>query len=553
MFTSPEGHTQVLVGYFTSNDTFEVEASLHRRKGVSDSFIFPVHLTSHQVSRVWGNWGEYTLVPKWREWALAHLGVGHIDLGVDLFATPWSSAAPLFITKEMDAFSFSWGALQPGGSTLLWANPPFAILEKVVEKLARDPCHIAMVTPHWEDKPWWEMLLKLPHQRICLPPRYHLFYGAFRKSTLPQPAWRTVVWLIDTRKSKESPQNFREPQDNIGQKGLEDLKKEVEKIPAVQWTHGFQGGKPTQRGTPHKPFEDTFGKTTRDCETQTTFVGRSELATNASEPVSQGLDVATSSSTFLGTPHSEEVESSKNPPAFLRGGIKTFGEETSRGSPTGALEKVLRVKVVITTPDNTQFQALALVDTGAEVNLIRKGLLPEHCFKEAKVRLRLVAANNQQIPGGAMEVTVQMVLPARDFETRERFSVTTPTTLYQSSGIGEDIILAYRWMAERSVVVDPRQHGMAATVDKIKVWIPGETGLRQRANARLPSQPMHICAVPVQEGQHKKKPRALDLFCGRKSAATILERQGFQVETLDIDSKRNTSVRADILTWKYKT
>ena len=107
-------------------------------------------------------------------------------------------------------------------------------------------------------------------------------------------------------------------------------------------------------------------------------------------------------------------------------------------------------------------------------------------------------------------------------------------------------------MAERNVVVDPRQHGMAATVDKIKARIPGEMGLRQRANARLPSQPMHICAVPVQEGQHKKKPHALDLFCGRKSAATILERNGFQVETLDIDPRRNPSIRADILTWEYK-
>jgi hypothetical protein len=52
------------------------------------------------------------LIPKWRKWALEKLGVGDLILGVDLFATPWTTAAPLLITKEMDSFSFDWGALQ---------------------------------------------------------------------------------------------------------------------------------------------------------------------------------------------------------------------------------------------------------------------------------------------------------------------------------------------------------------------------------------------------------------------------------------------------------
>lgn len=170
MLTLCDGLTQLLVGNFPSNDSFGIDSSFQRATSVFNNFSSPVDPNSHQVSRVWGNWGEYTLVPKWRRWALAHLGVGHLPLGVDLFATPWSSAAPLFITKEMDAFSFNWGALQPDGSTLLWANPPFANLGKVVEKLLKDPCHIVMVTPQWEDKPWWTTLLQLPHQRICLPP-----------------------------------------------------------------------------------------------------------------------------------------------------------------------------------------------------------------------------------------------------------------------------------------------------------------------------------------------------------------------------------------------
>ena len=94
--------------------------------------------TPQSVSRVWGNWGEYMLVPEWREWALDQLGVGESVLTVDLFATPWTTAAPYFISEEMDAFSFDWGALLLSEVQMLWANPPFAILGKVIAKLEED-------------------------------------------------------------------------------------------------------------------------------------------------------------------------------------------------------------------------------------------------------------------------------------------------------------------------------------------------------------------------------------------------------------------------------
>jgi hypothetical protein len=82
---------------------------------------------------VWGNWGEYTLDPKWRAWALQ---VADVPVRIDLFAEPWSAAADLYITREMDAFSYDWGKLQEGSSGLLWANPPFRMLGKVAQKIA---------------------------------------------------------------------------------------------------------------------------------------------------------------------------------------------------------------------------------------------------------------------------------------------------------------------------------------------------------------------------------------------------------------------------------
>ena len=104
------------------------------------------------------------LVPKWRDWALMQLGVSDYFLGVDLFATPWTTTAPLFISKEMDSFSYDWGQLKQSEDHLLWANPPFVLLDKVVAKLSREPCTIVLVTPHWEDRSSWHDLSQMEHK-----------------------------------------------------------------------------------------------------------------------------------------------------------------------------------------------------------------------------------------------------------------------------------------------------------------------------------------------------------------------------------------------------
>ena len=69
--------------------------------------------------------GEYTLAPEWREWALQQLGVTPSQVQVDLFSTEKKAARSLFVTKAMDAFTFSWQKLVNKEDEFLWANPPF--------------------------------------------------------------------------------------------------------------------------------------------------------------------------------------------------------------------------------------------------------------------------------------------------------------------------------------------------------------------------------------------------------------------------------------------
>ena len=243
VLTSPKGGIYPLLEASPIRDSLGEEKSSQgeEESSSSNSELIQAVDDPSNVARVWGNWGEYMLIPERRRDALVELGVGHVELGVDLFATPWATAAPLFITKEMDSFSFDWGSLMSDGDTILWANPPFAALDKVAEKLTFEKCRVALVTPDWEDHDWWKVLEKLPHQKILLPTRTPLYYGGFRKKPLPPVKnWRTVVWLIDTRGLKRT----SNPKEKKSHRGLEELKAEVAKLPAVQWTHGFQGGKP---------------------------------------------------------------------------------------------------------------------------------------------------------------------------------------------------------------------------------------------------------------------------------------------------------------------
>ena len=71
---------------------------------------------------------------------------------------------------------------------------------------------------------------------------------------------------------------------------------------------------------------------------------------------------------------------------------------------------------------------------------------------------------------------------------------------------------------------------------------------RRGRTCPLDHQPVCVKSTQIKAGK-----RALDLFCGQKSAARVLEKHGFQVETLDSDPKRDPSICVDILEWDFRS
>ena len=82
------------------------------------------------------------------------------------------------------------------------------------------------------------------------------------------------------------------------------------------------------------------------------------------------------------------------------------------------------------------------MDTGAEVKLVRTGLIPPERFREAERPLKLIAANNQRLPGGSTETTQDLIFKATDLEIKCKIGVTAPTMIYEVE-IEEDIIMFF--------------------------------------------------------------------------------------------------------------
>ena len=62
------------------------------------------------------------------------------------------------------------------------------------------------------------------------------------------------------------------------------------------------------------------------------------------------------------------------------------------------MQLLLRVPALLSNDEQKYLEIL--VDTGAEANLVRIGLLPDHLFFTASRILKLLTANGQRLAGG---------------------------------------------------------------------------------------------------------------------------------------------------------
>ena len=144
----------------------------------------------------------YRLTNEMRMRALEEIGVPKSWITMDLFANGKNATEKLFVNAKMDAFTYDWSQLMEHSDEVLWANPPFSMLDKVITKIILEPCKVVLVTPEWKDSRWWKPLDQITVARTYLPCDVGIYISDNKDDVLPHPAWRTAISLVDTTKWK---------------------------------------------------------------------------------------------------------------------------------------------------------------------------------------------------------------------------------------------------------------------------------------------------------------------------------------------------------------
>lgn len=137
----------------------------------------------------------------------------------------------------------------------------------------------------------------------------------------------------------------------------------------------------------------------------------------------------------------------------------------------------------------------ALVDTGAEVNLVRRDLVPAEFFRKADKPIRFMAANQTLVSGGQQELVGALLVQGADPDLGTPSTITFPIVCFDAD-IGVDLILSYEWMASMGMDVIPRKHGLMVHGDGTMLWVPG---IRESQPYKLPFASVCVVDRPFSE------------------------------------------------------
>jgi hypothetical protein len=126
----------------------------------------------------------------------------------------------------------------------------------------------------------------------------------------------------------------------------------------------------------------------------------------------------------------------------------------------GGREMQLLLDIDASLPNGGLIGLKILVDTGAQVNLIKEKLVPFQFFKRAETPLKLITANNSILEGGSLVVDLGLNFVVEE----DGFLQPNPVFFsgeFYGANIEVDAILSYPWMRENGVGVFPHRDALA--------------------------------------------------------------------------------------------
>ncbi len=105
------------------------------------------------------------------------------------------------------------------------------------------------------------------------------------------------------------------------------------------------------------------------------------------------------------------------------------------------------------------FSVRSLVDTGAEVNIIRRGFIPEHSLEKDSHPLTLRGVNETKLKGANLCLRGVCTMEGKAVVGQQPVKIQCALHMYEAD-ISVQAILSYQWLAYQNFIVHPRRHGL---------------------------------------------------------------------------------------------
>lgn len=131
----------------------------------------------------------------------------------------------------------------------------------------------------------------------------------------------------------------------------------------------------------------------------------------------------------------------------------------------------LKIEMVLEVGGFTQ-TIHALIDTGAEANILLPGLIPSHLWEVAVNPLRFTNANASGLMGGRRVVNSVLQLSGVETEGRKRVKLAFHTIFYDGE-IFVQAIVSYQWLAANHLDIRTSRHGISYEDNRMRVFFAG--------------------------------------------------------------------------------
>ena len=134
-------------------------------------------------------------------------------------------------------------------------------------------------------------------------------------------------------------------------------------------------------------------------------------------------------------------------------------------------EKQLHLRVKVTV-GGVEMVLDVLVDTGAQVSLVKAGLLPREHVRPSSRPVRLKVANGQYMSGGTREATLSLdFIKHSELRRPDLGQPISLTGLFYEADMEWDMILGYDFMVDTDTGVLPAQSSMTLYADDRLLWL----------------------------------------------------------------------------------